>query len=103
MTIAAWLVVDRRQVVHAYKPGGLAATEGPFRTLGVPKWASSGVRLTRRAGGRLAGQMTVFSSLNVDSARLGAARESGRGSADGPRGGRAGIRPGVHPAPADPV
>jgi hypothetical protein len=70
MTIAAWPVVDRRQVVHAYKPGGRSAAEGPFRTLRVRKWASSGVRLTRRAGGRLAGQMTVFSSLNVDSARL---------------------------------
>ncbi|MGQ0773963.1 MAG: hypothetical protein ACT4NY_06030 [Pseudonocardiales bacterium] len=28
------------------------------------------IRVTRRAGGRLVGQLTVFSSLNVESARL---------------------------------
>ena len=70
MTIAAWPVVDRHRVVHAYKPGEPSAAEGPFRTLRAHKWASSGVRVTRRAGGRLTGQMTVFSSLNVESARL---------------------------------
>jgi hypothetical protein len=70
MTIAAWPVVDRNRVVHAYKPGLPSASEGPFRTLRTHKWASSGVRVTRRADGRLTGQMTVFSSLNVESARL---------------------------------
>ncbi|MGH3930438.1 MAG: hypothetical protein ACRDTF_10730 [Pseudonocardiaceae bacterium] len=70
MTIATWPVVDRRRVVHAYKPGEPSAAEGPFRTLREHAWASAGVRVTRRAGGRLAGQMTVFSSLNVESARL---------------------------------
>jgi len=70
MTIATWPVVGRRSVVHAYKPGESSAAEGPFRTLRVHAWASSGVRVTRRAGGRLVGQMTIFSSLNVESARL---------------------------------
>jgi hypothetical protein len=70
MTITAWPVVDRHRVVHAYKPGGPSASEGPFRTLRGHQWASSGVRVTRRAGRRLVGQMTLFSSLNVESARL---------------------------------
>jgi hypothetical protein len=70
MTIAAWPVVARRRVVHAYKPGELSASEGQFRTLRGHEWASSGVRVTRRAGQRLLGQMTLFSSLNVEAARL---------------------------------
>jgi hypothetical protein len=70
MVIAAWPVVDRQRVVHAYKPGEPSAAEGSFRTLRGHKWASAGVRVNRRAGGRLTGQMRVFSSLNVESARL---------------------------------
>jgi hypothetical protein len=70
MTIAAWPVVTRNRVVHAYKPGEPSAAEGPFRTLRKHAWASSGIRVDRRVGGRLIGQMTVFSSLNVESARL---------------------------------
>jgi hypothetical protein len=69
-TIAAWPVVHRYRVVHAYKPGATPAAEAPFRTLRKHKWASSGVRVSRRGNQRLAGQMTVFSSLNVESARL---------------------------------
>lgn len=70
MTIAAWPVVDRDRVVRAYKPGEPSAAEGPFRTLRGHGWASSGVRVTRRAGRRLVGQMTLFSSLNIESARM---------------------------------
>src|SRR5262245_56832491 len=70
MTIAAWPVVDRQRVVHAYRPGEPSTAEGPFRTLRGHAWASPGVRVTRRAGGRLVGQMTGCSSLNVESARL---------------------------------
>jgi hypothetical protein len=70
MTIAAWPVVDRNRVVHAYKPGEPSSAEGPFRTLRRHAWASSGIRIIRRASGHLVGQMTVFSSLNVESARL---------------------------------
>lgn len=56
--------------MHAYKPGESFVAEGPFRTLRMHAWASSGLRVTMRAGGRLAGQTTLFSSLNVESARL---------------------------------
>lgn len=68
--MTTWPVVDRRRVVHAFKPGDSSSSEGPFRTLKKHNWASKGVRVTRRSGRRLGGQMTVFSSLNVDSARL---------------------------------
>lgn len=54
----------------AYKPGGAPAAEAPFRTLRKHEWATSGVRVSRRVDHRLAGQMTLFSSLNVESARL---------------------------------
>ena len=56
--------------MHAFRPGESAAAEGPFRTLRVHRWATSGVRVARRAAGRLRGQLTIFSSLNVESARL---------------------------------
>jgi len=70
MTIAAWPVARRSQLVHAYKPGERPASEAPFRTLRKHKWATSGVRITSRPGNRLAGQLTMFSSLNMESARL---------------------------------
>ncbi|MCW3817722.1 hypothetical protein ONA91_25035 [Micromonospora sp. DR5-3] len=70
MTITLWPVVDRTRVVHAFKPGEPAAVEGPFRTLRAHEWATAGVRVTRRSGKRLGGQMTIFSSLNVEAARL---------------------------------
>jgi hypothetical protein len=56
--------------VRAFKPGGPPAAEGPFRTLRRHEWVSAGVRISRHTGHGLAGQMTVFSSLNVASARL---------------------------------
>jgi len=74
--ITAWPVVSRHRIVHAFKPGGSPSAEGPFRTLRRHQWASSGVRVSRHADRGLAGQMTVFSSLNVESARL-ARREKG--------------------------
>src|SRR5262245_9655865 len=70
MAITTWPVADRNRVVHAFKPGEPSTVEGPFRTLRTHQWATSGVRVTRRAGGRLSGQMTIFSSLNVEAARL---------------------------------
>lgn len=69
-TIAQWPVVARDRIVHAFKPGGSSAAEGPFRTLRRHEWVSSGVRVSRRGDRGLVGQMTVFSSLNVLSARL---------------------------------
>src|ERR1039457_2904864 len=69
-TIAAWPVVVRDRIVHAFKPGGSAAAEAPFRTLRRHAWVSPGVRVTLFADGGLAGQMTFYSSLNVVAARL---------------------------------
>jgi hypothetical protein len=68
--IAAWPVVARDRIVHAFKPGGSSTAEGPFRTLRRHEWVSSGARVSRRTDRALSGQLTVFSSLNVDAARL---------------------------------
>jgi hypothetical protein len=68
--IAAWPVVIRDRIVHAFKPGGSAASEAPFRTLRRHEWVSQGVRVTLFADRGLAGQMTFFSSLNVVAARM---------------------------------
>jgi hypothetical protein len=68
--IAAWPVVVRDRIVHAFKPAGSPGAEAPFRTLRRHAWVSAGVRVSRRSGHGLAGQMTVFSSLNVAAARL---------------------------------
>src|ERR1700749_1331583 len=67
--IAAWPVVARDRIVHAFKPGKSAAAEAPFRTLRRHEWVSKGVRVTLFADGGLAGQFTFFSSLNVMAAR----------------------------------
>jgi hypothetical protein len=68
--IALWPLADRDQVVQAYRLGKVGSTEAPFRTLKGHRWVSGGVRVTSRARGVLAGQLTLFSSLNVDAARL---------------------------------
>ncbi len=68
--IAAWPVVVRDRIVHAFKPGGSPAAEAPFRTLRRHEWVSQGVRVTLFADRGLAGQLTFFSSLNVVAARL---------------------------------
>ena len=68
--IAAWPVVVRDRIVHAFKPGTSPAGEAPFRTLRRHEWVSQGVRVTLFADHGLAGQMTFFSSLNVVAARL---------------------------------
>jgi hypothetical protein len=70
MSIAAWPVTHRSQLVHAYKPGERSSSEARFRTLRKHAWATSGVRITPRSGNRLTGQLTMFSSLNRESARL---------------------------------
>lgn len=70
MTIAAWPVADWRRVVAAYKPGRDPDADGPLRTLKKHKWASEGVRVDRRARGRLGGHLNVYSALNLDAARL---------------------------------
>lgn len=78
MRIVAWPVVNRDRIVHAFKPGSDSGAEAPFRTLRRHRWASSGVRVSRRADRGLAGQMLMYSRLNVESARLA---RGGRGPA----------------------
>jgi len=68
--IALWPVADRGQVVQAYRLGKVGSTEASFHTLKNHGWVTGGVRVTSRKCGRLAGQLTLFSSLNVDCARL---------------------------------
>ena len=68
--IAVWPVVARHRIVRAFKPGGSSSAEGPFRTLRRHEWVSSGVRVSRHTDRGLAGQVTVFSSLNLVAARL---------------------------------
>jgi hypothetical protein len=68
--IAAWPVVARDRIVHAFKPGTSASAEAPFRTMRRHDWVSAGVRVTRFADHGLAGQLTFFSSLNMAAARL---------------------------------
>lgn len=87
-TIAAWPVVVRDRIVHAFKPGAPPSAEAPFRTLRRHKWVSQGVRVTLFADRGLAGQLTLFSSLNVMAARLArrgdspAAERAARAAAD---------------------
>lgn len=78
--IAMWPVAGLDRIVRAFKPGGLAAAEAPFRTLRRHEWVSPGVRVTLVAERGLAGQLTFFSSLNVMAARL-ARRGDGPGAA----------------------
>jgi hypothetical protein len=70
VAIAVWPLADRQRVVRAYKPGEATESEAPFRTLRAHRWASAGRRISPRAAGRLTGQITMFSALNVESARL---------------------------------
>lgn len=70
MHIAPWPLVGRDLLVRLYKPGDEATSEGPFRTLRRHEWATAGVRVTTRAHGRAAGQVTLFSMLNLEAVRL---------------------------------
>ena len=70
MTIAAWPLATRSEVVDAYGPASAKADEGLFRTMRDHAWATAGVRVDLRLGHRLAGRETVFSSLNVHAARF---------------------------------
>ncbi|MDQ1306255.1 MAG: hypothetical protein QG671_2087 [Actinomycetota bacterium] len=68
--VLAWPVVRREEIVRAAAPGGASDREPPFRALRVKGWATSGVRVPRRRDGRLAGQLVMYCSLNVDAARF---------------------------------
>jgi hypothetical protein len=70
MSIALWPLIGRDSLVRAFRPGERSSNEGPFRTLRKHHWSTSGVRITPRAAGRAAGRVTVFSTLNLEAARL---------------------------------
>jgi len=66
MTIASWPVVDRPRVLSAYKPGKVASAKAFLRTFKRRKWANTGGRVTGHHGS----QINVYSTLNIDAARL---------------------------------
>lgn len=71
MKAQQWPVATRGQLVGAFKnQDDEAASEAPFRTLRHHGWASGGTRLRTRSGGHITGGMVIYSSLNVDAARL---------------------------------
>jgi hypothetical protein len=68
MDCALWPLVLRDDLVRAFRPGEPAEREAPFRTLRAHEWATAGVAVHTRQGGRAAGRVVVFSVLNVDAA-----------------------------------
>src|SRR4051812_7150276 len=65
-----WPLASREVVVRAFRPQATATSEAPFRTLRRNLWASKGRKVALRRGAALEGASTIFSSLNVDAARL---------------------------------
>jgi hypothetical protein len=70
MNIALWPLIARDRLVRAYRPGEPSLSEAPFRTLRRHSWSTAGVRITPRTVGRATGRCTVFSTLNLEAARL---------------------------------
>ncbi len=70
MSIEVWPVALRAQLVRAFRPGEPSDKEAPFRTLRKHGWTSPGMSVVCRERKRAAGRLTVFSTLNVDAARL---------------------------------
>lgn len=68
MDCALWPLALRDDLVRAFRPGEPAEREAPFRTLRSHEWATAGVAVHTRQGGRAAGRVVVFSVLNVDAA-----------------------------------
>ncbi|MEZ4223546.1 MAG: hypothetical protein R3B13_21540 [Polyangiaceae bacterium] len=68
MKVALWPIALRSDLVQAFRPGEPAEREGPFRTLRKHGWATRGVSLHIRQGGRASGQWVVFSALNLGAA-----------------------------------
>lgn len=56
--------------MRVFRPGEEVTNEAPFRTLRRHAWATAGVRIATRTSGRAAGQVTIFSALNLEAARL---------------------------------
>lgn len=70
MQIIPWPVISRELLVRVFRPGAEVTSESPFRTLRSHAWATPGVRIATRAAGKAAGQVTIFSALNLEAARL---------------------------------
>jgi hypothetical protein len=71
MDIALWPLIPRDRLVWAFRPGEPGSSEAPFRTLRKHSWSTAGVRIIpRTSGGRTAGRVTIFSTLNLEAARL---------------------------------
>ncbi len=70
MSFELWPIVARTHLIQAFKPGYSTSPEGPFRTLRLHNWATSGVSVAARRNNRAAGRFSVFSVLNVDAARF---------------------------------
>lgn len=68
MNLALWPVVLREDLVRAFRPGEPAEREGPFRTLREHDWATRGVPIHTRSGGRASGRVVLYSILNVEAA-----------------------------------
>jgi hypothetical protein len=68
MEFALWPIALRADLVGAFRPGEPGGREGPFRTLRQHGWATAGSPVRIRRGGRAAGQLVVFSILNVEAA-----------------------------------
>lgn len=62
-------LVSRDEILVAFRPGA-RPTEGAFRTLRERGWVSGGLGLRPRRGNRLAGQLRVYSALNLDAVLL---------------------------------
>ncbi|XVV01657.1 hypothetical protein ACQPW3_30280 [Actinosynnema sp. CA-248983] len=64
-----WPIVTRDKLVRAYKPLGPTSGDALFRTLRRNRCATAGRSVRVREGGRLRGQVRIFSRLNVLAAR----------------------------------
>jgi hypothetical protein len=70
MKVDQWPVVTRDRVVSAFRNSDDDTAEAPFRTLRAHGWSTAGVRVPVRRDGHLHGGFVIYSSLNVDAARL---------------------------------
>lgn len=77
MAITPWPLADRSELVQAFRPGAPGKREAPYRTLRQQRWATAGVSIVPHRAGKAAGRVTLFSSLNIEAARL-ARHGSGR-------------------------
>lgn len=75
MSIVAWPVVARSDLISAFRPGTLPTSEGPFRTLRDHDWATAGVGVIAASRGRAEGRTTLFSRFNLEAASAARRRD----------------------------